>query len=140
MVTYILPVLWKLGLGLKLVLKLKYEHVNVTLYTVMNMRLAAQVLSETVRKVILVTGSAEVAATANLCLIMVKFFGCLNVRNTKDHKIRLKWFLRPYRNINDIFFAWLDEFFQYLENWKTFTLERIGNFSQQDCEAMFLHW
>ena len=56
----------------------------------MNMRLAAQVLSETVRKVLLVTGSAEVAATANLCLIMDKFFRCLNVRNTKDHKIRLK--------------------------------------------------
>ena len=33
----------------------------------MNVWLAVQVLSETVVKVLLVTGSAKVAATANLC-------------------------------------------------------------------------
>ena len=106
----------------------------------MNVRLAAQVLSETVGKVLLVTGSAEVAATANLCLMMDKFFDFLNVRNTEEHKIKLKSFLRRYRNINDVRFAWLDEFVQYLENLKTSTLEREGNFIQRNCEAMFLSW
>ena len=42
----------------------------------MNVRLAAQVLRETFGKVLLVTGSAEVAATGNLCLMMDKFFDC----------------------------------------------------------------
>ena len=125
---------------MKLVPKLKYEHINLTPYSVMNVRLAAQVLSETVGKVLLVTGSAEVAATANLCLMMDKFFDFLNVRNTEEHKIKLKSFLRRYRNINDIRFAWLDEFVQYLENLKTSTLEREGNFIQRNCEAMFLSW
>ena len=125
---------------MKLVPKLKYEHINLTPYSVMNVRLAAQVLSETVGKVLLVTGSAEVAATANLCLMMDKFFDFLNVRNTEEHKIKLKSFLRRYRNINDVRFAWLDEFVQYLENLKTSTLEREGNFIQRNCEAMFLSW
>ena len=56
----------------------------------MNVRLAAQVLRETVGQVLLVTGSAEVAATANLCLVMDKCFECLNVRNTEEHKIKLQ--------------------------------------------------
>ena len=67
-------------------------------------------------------------------------FDYLNVRNTEEHKIKLKSFLRPYRNVNDVRFAWLDEFLQYLENWKTSTLERERNFSQRDREAMFLPW
>ena len=72
--------------------------------------------------------------------MMDKFFDCLNVRNTEEHKINLKSFLRPYRNVNDVRFAWLDEFLQHLENWKTSTPERVGNFSQRDREAMFLPW
>ena len=97
----------------------------------MNVRLAAQVLSETVGKVLLVTGSAEVPATANLCLMTEKFCDCLNVSNTEEHKIKLlKSFLRPYRNVNYVRFAWLNEFLQYLENGKTSTLEREENISQ----------
>ena len=106
----------------------------------MNVRLAAQVLSKTVEKVLLVTGSAEVAASANLCFKMDKFFDCFNVRNTEEHKIKLKSFLRPYRSVNDVRFAWLDEFLQYSENWKTSTLEREINFSQRNREVMFLPW
>ena len=79
-----------MDLGFKLVPKLKHEHINLTPYSVMNVRLAAQVLRETVGKVLLVTGSAEVAATANLCLVMDKCFDCLNVRNTEEHKIKLQ--------------------------------------------------
>ena len=106
----------------------------------MNVKLAAQVLSETVGKVLLVTGSAEVAATANLYLMMDKLFDCLNVRNTEEHKIKLKSFLRPYSNVNDVSFVWLDEFLQYLENRKRSTLEREGNYSQRDRKAMLLPW
>ena len=107
-----------LDFGLKLVPKKKYEHINLTPYSVINVKLAAQVLSETVGKVLLVNGSAEVAATANLYLMMDKFFDCLNVRNTEEHKIKLKSFLRPYSKVNDVSFVWLDEFLQYLENSK----------------------
>ena len=129
-----------LDFGLKLVPEKKYEHINLTPYSVMNVKLAAHVLSETVGKVLLVTGSAEVAVTANLYLMMDKFFECLNVRNTEEHKIKLKSFLRPYSNVNDVSFVWLDEFLQYLENWKRSTLEREGNFSQRDRKTMFLPW
>ena len=129
-----------LDFGLKLVPEKKYEHINLTPYSVMNVKLAAHVLSETVGKVLLVTGSAEVAVTANLYLMMDKFFECLNVRNTEEHKIKLKSFLRPYSNVNDVSFVWLDEFLRYLENWKRSTLEREGNFGQRDRKAMFLPW
>ena len=125
---------------MKLVPKLKYEHINLTPYSVMNVRLAAQVLSETVGKVLLVSGSAEVAAATNLCLTMDKFFDFFNVRNTEEHKIKLKSLLRRYRNVNDVRSAWLDEFLQYLENWRTSTLERDRNFIQRNRKAMFLPW
>ena len=49
----------------------------------MNVKIAAQVLSETVANVLFTTGPADTNATAKLCLMMDRFFDCLNVRNTE---------------------------------------------------------
>lgn len=94
-----------LSLGSKLLPKLKDKHVNLNPDSVINMRLAAQVLTETVGKVLLINGSAEVSASANQCLMMDQFFDGLNVSNTEEHKIKLKSFLRPYRDLNEVRFA-----------------------------------
>ena len=106
----------------------------------MNVKIAAQVLSETVANVLFTTGPADTNATAKLCLMMDRFFDCLNVRNTEEHKIRLKEFLKRYKDVNYARFAWLDVFLEYLALWKQSTLQKQGNFHQRDRDTMFLPW
>ena len=96
--------------SLKLVNKLTSDHINLTSYSVMRVNLAAQVLSETVGNVLNNFGPEEAEGTGQFCIIMDKFFDCLNVRNTKEHIIKRKPFLKPYESVDDITFAWLDEF------------------------------
>ena len=50
--------------------------------------------SETVANVLFTTGHTDTSATAKLCL-MYQFFDCLNVRNTEEHKVKPKEFLKP---------------------------------------------
>ena len=106
----------------------------------MKVMIAAQVLSETVANVLFTTGPVDTNATAKLCLMMDRIFDCLNVRNTEEHKVKLKTFLKPYKDVSDARFAWLDEFLEYLALWKQSTLQRQGNFHRRDREVMFLPW
>ena len=62
-----------LDCGLKLVNKLTSDHINLTPYSVMRVRLAAQVLSDTVGNVLNEFGPPEAAGTAQFCLMMDKF-------------------------------------------------------------------
>ena len=80
--------------GLKLLPKLTADHVLLTPFSVMNVRLAAQVLSNSVGTVLNTYGSQEVTATAQFCLMMDKFFDCMNVRNTMEHQKKLKPFFK----------------------------------------------
>ena len=50
--------------------KLSNEHIKLTTYSKMNVRLAAQVLSSTVSKVLLAYGPPEAAETAHFCSLM----------------------------------------------------------------------
>ena len=71
-----------LNYGLKVVPKLTYERISLSPYSVMNVRLAAQVLSDSVGNVLLSFCSPDSHGTAKVCLMMDKFFDCMNVRNT----------------------------------------------------------
>ena len=96
----------------------------------MNVRLAAQVLSESVGNMLLQFGPPDAAETAHLCLLMDKFFDCCNVRNTQEYKTKKKPFLKPYSDINDTRFEWLqDVFLKYYSDWKTNIHNRPGNFT-----------
>ena len=50
----------------------------------MSVKLAAQGLSEAVGNVLKSFGPEETADTAKRCIMVDKFFDCLNVRNTTD--------------------------------------------------------
>ena len=56
-----------LDCGLKLVPKITNEHINLTSYSVMNVRLAAQVLSEPVHQALTSYGPPEASGTAKYC-------------------------------------------------------------------------
>ena len=84
----------------------------------MRVRLAAQVLSDTVGNVLNEFGPPEAAGTAQFCLMMDKSFDCLNVSNRKEWQEKQKDFLKPYDSVDDVRFEWLDSFLLYFEQWK----------------------
>ena len=107
----------------------------------MRVRLAAQILSETVGKVLNEFGPADAAGTAEFCLMMDKFFDCLNVSNKNAWREKRKEFLKPYESVDDVRFEWLDSFLNYFQRWK----ESINNRNDRPYTAnarasMFISW
>ena len=114
----------KMESGLKIINKLTSDHVNLTSYSIMRLNLAVQVLGETKGNVLNIFHLEVGAGTGKFCLTMDKLFDCLNVSNTKDDITKWKHFLRPYESIDDVKFAWLDEFLSYFKLWKDSIKER----------------
>ena len=85
--------------GLQLLPKTTHEHVYLTPYFVMNVRLAAQVLSTIVRKVLPNYGSVDAAGTAKVCLMFDKCFDILSVSSTAASTRELKAFNAPFSPI-----------------------------------------
>ena len=126
-------------LGLHLLPKLSHDHINLTSFSVMNVKLAAQVLSSTVAKVLLQYGPPEAAGTAKFCEMIDYFFDRLNVSNTTEYKTKQKPFLKPYTDINDDRFTWLiDVFLRYFADWKQSTVNRPGKFDDTAHSNMFI--
>ena len=70
--------------GLHILPKLSYEHIKLTPYSIMNVKLAAQVLSSTVSKTLTSYGPPEAAGTATFCLLMNGFFDVMNINNIQS--------------------------------------------------------
>ena len=127
--------------GLRLLPGLTNDHINLTSYSVMRVGLAAQVLSSTVSSVLQNYGGPECQQTAKFCMMMDHFFDCLNVRNTTEHTLKRKEFLKPYSSVEDERFLWLQEdFLGYLANWKSSVENRVGNFDAVAKAKMFVSW
>lgn len=131
-----------LELGLQLCPKITTEHINLTPFSVMNVRLAAQVLSTSVSVALKEWGPAEAAGTAEYCEMFDKFFDCFNVRNSKEYITKQKPFLKPYSSVHDERFQWLsDTFLPFFTNWKNSIQSRPGGpFSKTDKARMFISW
>lgn len=46
--------------------------------------------------------------TSNFCIMIDKFFDCLNVSNKHEYKTKKKEFLKPYEDLNNPRFAFID--------------------------------
>ena len=104
--------------GSQLLSKITYERVYLTPYSVMNVRLAAQVLSTTVSKVLSSYGPANAAGTAEFCLMFHKFFDIMNVSSTTASSRESKPFNAPFSSTDDPWFSWLkNQFLKYFEDW-----------------------
>ena len=79
--------------GLKVDAKLSYEHIQLTHYSVMNVRLAAQTLSATTASVLRTYYGDDTSETALFCENMDNFFDALNVRITSEGDRKHKNFL-----------------------------------------------
>ena len=76
--------------GLHILPNLCIEHIKLTPYSIMNVKLAAQVLISTVSKVLLKYGPPQNAGVAKFCSLMDMFFDIMNIRDINSHKFELK--------------------------------------------------
>jgi hypothetical protein len=119
--------------------KLTLDHITLTSYSKMKVRLATQVLSRSVAIALEESGNSDVLGTAQFCRMMNDFFDCTNVRSLTEHVKKRNEFIKPYTSADDDRFGWLvDVFLQYLESWKASTREREGDFSDDARGKMFL--
>ena len=70
--------------------KITYDHIKLISYSIMNVKLAAQVLSSTVSNVLSNYASPDAAKNAKSCLLMVVLFDAVNIRDVTSHKFNLK--------------------------------------------------
>ena len=130
-----------LDCGLKLCSKISIEHINLTPFSRMNVRLAAQILSESVSTALTEFGPEDTKGTAEYCLMFDRFFDCMNVRNSLEATTKQKPFLKPYTSSDDKRFSWLvNVFLQFFNKWKESIDNRPGNFTPAEKAKMFLSW
>ena len=119
--------------------KLSLDHIVLTSYSKMKVKLATQILSRSVAIALTESGKEEVAGTAQFCQMMNDFFDCTNVRSLTEHVSKRNNFIKPYESQDDERFSWLkDVLLNYLEQWRQSTMTREGNFSHDDRGKMFL--
>ena len=123
---------------LRMLRKLRNDHIYLTGHSMMNVRLAAQVLSNSVAVTMNLHGGEEAKETANFISLMNRFFDCLNARFRTEGIETRNDSLLPYSDTNDPRFGFLDEFLAYLEAWKTSVQTRPGTFSAVEHSKMFL--
>ena len=87
--------------GLKVYTKLSYEHIQLTHYSLMNVRLALQTLNGTEASALRRYYGHDTSETALFYENMDNFFDALNVRNKSEGDRKRKKFLKPYWNIDD---------------------------------------
>ena len=106
----------------------------------MNVRMAAQVLSETVGS-FLQKFCPDARETAAFCSLMDGFFDIVNIKNMHEADRKLKPFLKPFSYHDDSRFDWLRRvFLKYFEDWLERINSRPGNFKADARSKMFLSW
>ena len=126
---------------LKWLPELSDAHFSLTVYSVMNVRLAVQIFSSTVGNILKEFGLPEASGTAEFCILMDTFFDCLNARNKEEHKIKTKPNLKPHSDVNDERFSWLKyEFLHYFQEWDISIENRPGDFMKNAKSNMVLPW
>ena len=108
--------------------KLTAQHVFLDSYSQMNVRLAAQVLSNTVAKGIEDLNIPGTSELVNFIRLVNEWFDCLNGAFSL-HGVRLRNpNLNPYRSLEDPRFRKLEDFLQYLSDWKeeVYSLDALG--------------
>uniref|UniRef100_A0A1X7TLV3 Uncharacterized protein n=1 Tax=Amphimedon queenslandica TaxID=400682 RepID=A0A1X7TLV3_AMPQE len=84
-----------------------------------------KVLSETVADIFTYIGDESTKVTQKFVLLFDKLFDCLNIRDDTQWCQKEKPDLKPYREIDDDRFEWLEEtFLGYLNEWKASVISR----------------
>ncbi|CAH1263937.1 THAP9 [Branchiostoma lanceolatum] len=109
----------RVALGMRKLIKLKTDHVHLTPSLRMRVNLAAQVLSNTMSCTLASQGRHDTEGTRKFIGMMDRFFDCLNVKSARQGDRTRKDDLKPYRDVEDARFTWLEkEFLGYLHRWE----------------------
>ena len=101
----------ELARDIKLVPKLSMNHVDLNPFSKMNVKLATQVLSQSVSNILFKYYPDETHGTAEFCAKMNKCFDCTNVRNQSEWIKTRNETVAPYRATDDPRFDWLEDVF-----------------------------
>eukprot|EP00731_Ephydatia_muelleri_P000027 Em0001g27a len=124
--------------GIRLVPKLRYEHISLTSFSKMRVDLAAQVLSESVSKAVVLVCGDVATETAKFLDMADKLFDTLNVHNYSHGATARKPFQMPFTSHEDWRLKWLEnDFLKYLDNWESSVRTRPG-FSKAQRQTMML--
>ena len=119
--------------------KLTLDHILLTGYSKMKVKLAVQVLSRTVSTCLVESDDPSVIGTAIFCQMINDFFDCSNVRSLKEHQAKRNDRIKPYESPDDERLVWMkDTFLKYLEDWKESVANREGSYTPAEREKMFL--
>ena len=126
---------------LRLCPKLSKAHIELTSFSCMNVRLAAQVLSSTVACALEAKYGEFVSETVGFIRVLNKFFDVMNTQSLDEWKAKRNVDLKPFESVDDVRLVWLQtEFLNYFETWKLMVQEREGDFSKTDRNKMMLSY
>ena len=116
--------------------RLTRAHVDLTSYSVMNVRLAAQTLSASTAVVL--RYNKDASATAEFCEMANKFFDILNVRSQQEGTFQRNDDMKPFISKDDERLVWLKTtFLDYFSSSKE-SIEKREGFSKTEKEKMFI--
>ena len=119
--------------------KLTLDHILLTGYSKMKVKLAVQVLSRTVSTCLVESDDPSVVGTAIFCQMINDFFDCSNVRSLKEHQAKRNDRIKPYESPDDERLVWMkDTFLKYLEDWKESVANREGSYTSAAFHWIFL--
>ena len=119
--------------------KLTLDHVVLTSFSKMKVKLAVQVLSRTISTCLLECNDPSVVGTAMFCQMVNDFFDCTNVRSESEHVRKRNERIKPYTSCEDEHLVWMkDTFLKFLDDWKASIQVREGPFTPTEREKMFL--
>jgi hypothetical protein len=125
----------------KLCNKLTPQHINVSSFGAMKVRLAAQVLSSTVANALELMYDSRVQETVKFIRHMDKFFDCLNSRNLGEGYRKRNDNLKPFSSCDDPRLNYLlEDFLGFFEEWKVSVENRNGNFTTGQRSKMMLSY
>jgi len=130
---------WDLGqnraaFGLRMLSKLREEHINLSPKHRMKVKYATQVLSQSVANALRMQGRHDTMSTINFIETFNKVFDCLNVMRTK---CKGNYNKLPYKDVNDPRFEFLDSVLVYLDKWRS-DVDGFVNTSKEQKNRMCL--
>ena len=95
------------------------DHIVLTSYSKMKVKLATQVLSKSV-------AISLRPGTATFFKMMNDSFDCTNVRSKTEHARKRNYFIKPCTSCDDERFVWMKNvFLKYLENWRQSIFKQV---------------
>ena len=120
--------------------KITMDHIVLTSYSKMKVKLATQVLSKSIAISLRDSDNDEVPGTVTFCEMMNDMFDCTNVRSKTEHARKTrKYFIKPYTSCDDErFVSMKNVVLKYLENWRESILSRPEKYTADERGKIFI--